>query len=204
MDVTSEEDGLPARAAEAGAFRAFLAIDLPASVRKEIGAVIARLKRSGADVKWAKAENLHLTLKFLGTTPVAAAGTLEAALRGALRDCAPFGLRLEGLGAFPAKDKPRVVWAGLAEGAEALGALAKRVEETAVEAGFRPETRPYVPHLTLGRVRSLKNTRALAWELESPFASRETFTADRVFLYRSVLQPEGAVYERVFEIPFGG
>ena len=100
--------------------RAFLAVELPEPLRREVAAFQSELRSSGADVKWVEAENLHLTLKFLGKIETAQAASLKERLSAGLKGVSPFTVRLEGIGAFPKTTFPRVLWVGVGEGKERL------------------------------------------------------------------------------------
>jgi len=145
-------------------------------------------------VSWVAVPNLHLTLKFLGGVEP---DRLEA-VAAALADVAParpaFELVMRGLGAFPSPTRPRVVWAGVRDGAEVVQ-LASAVEEALAGLGFPPEGRPFSSHVTLGRVREPQRDPALTAGLAEG-AGREfgAFRVDQVALMRSDLSPRGARY----------
>lgn len=147
-------------------------------------------------VKWVPAHQFHFTLKFLGEIEEsAAAGALEAVQRAAA-GAAPLRASLCGLGCFPGPARPSVLWAGLAEGAEQLGALAARVERELALAGFPPERRPFKPHLTLGRVREGAFIPRSAQEALARGERQEfgRFGVERVVLMKSDLTPRGPIY----------
>ena len=90
--------------------RAFLAIDLPASLRSVLSSAQEELKQSGADVKWVKPENIHLTLKFLGNVPLDKIETIGDVLKQTAEQFPQFSFKLCELGAFPRIQSPRVIW----------------------------------------------------------------------------------------------
>jgi 2'-5' RNA ligase len=169
--------------------RCFVAIEPPEEVRAALVRAQDALRSADADVKWVERENLHLTLKFVGE--LADPAPLEAALR-TLRH-PPLRLRFEGLGLFP-----RVVWAGCSGGAESLAEAVERAS------GLPREDRPFTAHLTLGRVKSRRNERALRKAVEA-FRATSFGAADvaKVALIRSTLTPRGPVYETLREFPLG-
>lgn len=155
-------------------------------------------------MSWVAPANLHVTLKFLGEVdPSRLAGVAEA-LRAVAAASRAFDLGLAGVGAFPSPSRPRVLWAGVAEGADVLADLARRIDEALGALAFERETRPFTGHVTLGRVRVPRSAPALAAMLAAD--------AGRVFglvrvgeiaLMRSDLSPQGSRYTVVETWPLG-
>ncbi|MBI2218086.1 MAG: RNA 2',3'-cyclic phosphodiesterase [Candidatus Rokubacteria bacterium] len=165
------------------------------AVRGALGRRIDTLGRVAGGVGWIAAENLHLTLKFLGRVDEARLGEIRAALDRAVAGAAPFELRIEGLGAFPTTTRPRVIWAGVADGGRALGELAARVDAELAGVGFEREARAYSAHVTLGRAREPRRHPGLTAAIEKGAGERfGTVRVDRVSLMRSDLSPRGARY----------
>jgi len=147
------------------------------------------------DVAWVKPGNLHLTVKFLGDVAQDRIGAVVTALDAAALGLPVFDAALRGLGAFPSITRPRVIWAGMTEGAGAMVELAGRVEEALAAVGFARDARPFSPHVTLGRVRRPGPNGALASALRA--ADAHEFGGIRVAgvrLIRSELSPGGARY----------
>ncbi len=186
--------------------RLFVALPLPEALREEAVPVLERLRaRCEADrwrVRWSRPENLHLTLRFLGEVPLAAAGPLCEELRAVGRRHSAFRLSLEGLGTFGGSRGPRVLWLGVGAGSDEVHGLAADVEATVRSAGFPPERRPFAAHLTLGRVRSAP---AEPGRTLRPLRDVRTSAArvERLVLYRSHLRREGPRYEPLCEAPLG-
>ena len=147
----------------------------------------------GRALKAVDPDNLHVTLKFLGNTDVNLVPDVCSLLEQAARAHGPCVLTVSGLGVFPHAQRPNVVWAGL-EGAQTLVALAADLETGLERHGFARENRPFVPHLTLARVKA-KPPESLR-DLLSRHAKTQfgTATIDRVELIRSELGPEGSRY----------
>ncbi|GAB6164671.1 RNA 2',3'-cyclic phosphodiesterase [Thermostilla marina] len=177
--------------------RTFVAVDLDPAIVDGAGRAIARLRTSGADVKWVRPENMHLTLKFLGDVDARDVYDVCRAVQQAVAELPPFTVQVDGLGAFPTLDRPRVVWMGITEGGPQLIELADRVEQALVPLGFRREARKFRPHITLGRVRGGGGAiRFLADMLRKNERYEVGMTAvDEVVVYSSDLQPEGPVYK---------
>jgi 2'-5' RNA ligase len=180
--------------------RAFLAAEIGEGARRAAAAAAARLAREvrGREVRWAQPATYHLTLRFLGEIEPDRAAPLVARVREALAGVAPFELRLGAVTAFPGPRRPRVIVATV-EPEAPLVALARGVEAAVVRAGFPPEERPFRPHLTLGRVRDRAHPALVAGPL-----SAEPFRVAEVVLYRSDLQPEGALHTPLERMALGG
>lgn len=166
--------------------RAFVAIEVPAAP--------GGTARSAPD---------HLTLLFLGEVPPERTGPIVAALAPVGAGTAPFDLTLDGVGAFPSAERPRVVWLGATEGAEPLARLARDVR-TALAGEGEPDRRdPFVPHLTLFRVRSAADRRR-AMELlnggSPPPAARRVRVVE-FLLKESELSARGATHRTLATIP---
>lgn len=133
--------------------RTFIAVDLAAGVKDRLIALQEQLGRSGSGVKWTRPENLHLTLLFLGEVDQLEVVSICRAVQQRARKHAPFAVDVAGLGAFPNARRPKILWAGIADGAAELRALHADLEEGLLELGcYRREDREYTPHLTLGRL----------------------------------------------------
>ena len=143
--------------------RTFIAVDLGKTLRDRLISLQENMARSGAEVKWVEVENLHITLLFLGEVDDR---ELPALCRAVSVECGRherFSLGVERVGCFPNPRRPRVVWAGVGEGAPELIALHDALEPPLQELGcYRREERQYTPHITLGRVKSDGPAEALA------------------------------------------
>ncbi len=136
-------------------------------------------------------ENWHVTLRFLGWSDEVARERITAGLDQA-RLGEGFWVTLRGLGAFPRPRRATVLWVGVTHGAERLGELAATVEEAAQRAGYDPEDRPFVPHVTLSRIRPHQDVSAL---VEGARVGPIRFHVGEVVLYESKLGRGGARYE---------
>ncbi|HJY80927.1 MAG TPA: RNA 2',3'-cyclic phosphodiesterase [Candidatus Binatia bacterium] len=180
--------------------RAFIAVNLAAPVIEEIAKVRFALQEAKGDVRWTRSEGLHLTLKFLGDIARNQVEPILAAIREALHGQQPLYLVAQGLGAFPNLRRPRVLWVGLS--GEGLPEMRRAIETALMPLDFPPEEREFTPHLTLGRVRSLRGwERLLAVVKAYEQVCFGESTVDQVILYQSELRPEGAVYSPLGAIP---
>lgn len=177
-------------------------MDIGDAVRLTLARIQDELRRTHPGIKWVAPENIHLTLAFLGDIFPEQTGPLAGELDGATRNIRPFTCTAEGLGTFGPPQSPRVVWAGINQGADALIELQKVVAETVCKFGLKPEDRLFHPHLTLARVKFARTSRHLRERLASmPAPSPVAFQVSAVQLMRSQLLPAGPTYTVVHQSP---
>jgi 2'-5' RNA ligase len=184
--------------------RAFIGLALPEAIRARLQRLQSELGASGVDVKWVEPANLHVTVKFLDEISEAQRQAIETMIGQVASREAPFELGLDGVGAFPSVNAPRVVWVGLAQGRESLVRIAQALEQEGQRIPLRREERAFAAHLTLGRVRSSKRLGSLAERLRS--AAPPTPASWRVAsltLYQSVLGSGGPRYTVLADVPLG-
>jgi 2'-5' RNA ligase len=182
--------------------RLFIALPTPEPVKAQIVEIQSRLKQSGGDVRWEPVGKLHATLKFLGATdagglPRKALGVLPeivSYLEGVARAQSPLKVRYMGVGCFPNRRSPRVIWVGMEDAGGNLAALHEAVETALVPLGFKPEERKFHPHVTLGRVKKEGNTRGLLRVMESITFESQPVVIHNLMLMKSDLKPDGSVY----------
>jgi 2'-5' RNA ligase len=179
-------------------FRAFIAVDLPESVKSFLSAAQEALKVYGFRVKWVRPQNIHLTLKFLGDTATGDIAKITEAMTLAAATCPIVSLAAKGIGVFPDVRRARVIWAGLKGQLEILADLQQTLDASLVDLGFPRETRPFKSHLTLGRAKGkiVPARMKAAIDKLKEFES-ESFEINRVVLFESELRPSGAVYTQV-------
>lgn len=193
---------------EPGMLRLFFAVPVPAEARAQVGELIERVQASVGDgrarIRWVRVDGLHLTLRFLGPTPEERQPPLEAAADALARADTPFGVTLAGGGAFPSLARPRSLWVGVSRGADRLATLADGLTAAAGECGLVLDTRPFAPHLTIGRTDGVRLGPSAAQALEQAAAALEIqFMVDRVVLFRSLLGGGPARYEPLHEARLG-
>jgi 2'-5' RNA ligase len=180
--------------------RAFIAVNLAAPVIEEIAKVRLVLQDAKGDIRWTRLEGLHLTLKFLGDIERNQVEPILAALRATMRNRLPPHIVAQGLGAFPNLRRPRVLWVGLC--GEGLQEMSEAIETALIPLDFPPEEREFTPHLTLGRVRSLRGWEHVLARVKEYEPTRfGESTVDQVTLYQSELRPDGAVYTSLGSAP---
>jgi RNA 2',3'-cyclic 3'-phosphodiesterase len=176
--------------------RAFVAVELDAPLRKAIGDLQDGLRPRLGGIRLVRPEGIHLTLRFLGETSPTQVETLRPRLAAAADLCPPAEASVAGLGTFPERGSPRVLWLGL-DVPQTILDLQHACERAARAAGFEKEARPFRAHLTLGRWRE----RAARPEL--PPADLGAARLDTLVLFRSDLSPGGAVYTPLARFPLG-
>jgi 2'-5' RNA ligase len=191
-----------------GTIRLFYAVPVPAEARERVGELIERVQGSVGDgtarIRWVRVDGLHLTLRFLGSTPAERRPALEAAADSVASGDAPFEVGLSGGGAFPSLARPRSLWVGVADGGDRLAALADALTREAMADGQHLETRPFAAHLTIGRTDGVRLGPAAARALAQAASALDVrFVADRVILFRSHLGRGPAQYEALHEARLG-
>lgn len=181
--------------------RLFVAIEIPGEIRNALALFLQELRGFAPLAKWVRAENLHVTLKFLGETLPAKVTAINNALRS-IRSERPVILEFRGLGFFPNEKQPRVFWVGM-EASQNLKVLAEHIDQRLHQLGFPLEDRPFSPHLTLARF----NPPGLPPKLGTvvPEHSSRSFgslTAREFRLIESKLKPTGAEYTTLQSFPF--
>jgi 2'-5' RNA ligase len=176
--------------------RSFVAVPLPGTVQARIFAAAQEMARHMPQlgIKWSrKVENLHITVKFLGSVAEGQLPEIGAALAGALGGLPRFAIELRGIGAFPSLRKASVVWAGVEDATRGLTAVAEAVEEVGERFGVAREQRAFTGHVTVGRSKGRGVDARAALEA---YAGREFggTTVGEVHIYESRLGGEGSTY----------
>ncbi len=165
--------------------RLFVALDFPAGIQERLTALCCGLP--GA--RWVAPEHMHLTVRFIGEVDSSVFRTVREEL-AAVR-CSPFSFHLEGVGFFPPRGKPRVVWVGISR-CEELFQLRNRVESVLVRSGLEPEGRKYSPHVTLARLNNTPGSRVASFLEHNSYFRTDELAIDSFQLYSSVLNSKGA------------
>lgn len=191
-----------------GSVRIFVAVGISAEAREQLIDAVKRIRQEiPQGVQWANPDGMHLTLKFLGNIPSASVGPLLDCLGPVAEGHSHFPLRLAGLGMFPGRRKPRVLWAGVDGDLDALSGLQQASEEAINALGYPPEQRPFRPHITLGRPRRSVSDAQLSRigsvvSVTTPPA-QAGWQVGAVDVMQSELHPSGARYTVLGSAPLG-
>jgi 2'-5' RNA ligase len=172
--------------------RTFIAIDIPAKVKKAVSETIADIKKANlVEGNFVKSEQLHLTLKFLGEVQEKDVEKVSLILEEISKTTKKFTVELKGLGHFNEK----ILWIGSPENNEIVN-LANGIDEKLSKLGFAKEIRPFAIHLTLCRIKNLKNSKRFA-EFIAKYKDKSfgKFAVSEIKLMKSTLSEEGPIYE---------
>jgi len=167
--------------------RLFVAISLPDSVKQRLGGIIKPIR----GVRWQDASNMHLTLRFIGDLEQEPMSRLRELLAGISRPS--FTMTIHGLGSFPKRGYPRVIWAGV-ERKQVLMDLQNDVEMACRETGLEPEQRSFIPHITLGRVNDASRDEVITYIKSLEDFEVNNIPVDAFTLNSSELRSGGAVH----------
>jgi 2'-5' RNA ligase len=187
--------------------RTFVGVDFPETLKRHLAGLQQRLALPGSTngLLWTPRRNFHLTLFYLGTTPVPLLGPLAAALAEAARACTAFPLVFGGLNCFPASGVPRVLFLETQDPTSGLQRLHGRICEALAQFDFHPDHDVFRPHVTLcraGRRASPPRLRALREQAaRAPDDRPEPLTVDEAVFFRSVPERDAAVYQSLQRLP---
>ncbi|MDD5038555.1 MAG: RNA 2',3'-cyclic phosphodiesterase [Dehalococcoidales bacterium] len=184
--------------------RSFIAIELPDGLKRELARLESKLK-SGEQplVKWVAPEGIHLTLKFLGSIAAGRIEEITRAIEAAAEGIPPFRLEVKGLGVFPNLRRVQVAWVRVSGEVDKLNQLQQRLEPNLARLGFEPESRPFVSHLTIARLRdqaSADERQRFGQLITSTSFEASPFGVDAVSLMKSQLTKTGAIYSRIASV----
>jgi len=177
--------------------RTFIAVEVKnQDVLRRLIEARDRIASTGADVKPVEDENIHLTLRFIGKIPRSTVDEVCRVVEGLSHHS--FNMHVKGIGGFPNLTRPRVIWAGVEEGATELAEIYRSLEVGLRRIGLKPEREEFVPHITLVRVKGYRGIDKLVKEA---LALRDTdfgYTpVDEVVVKKSVLTPRGPIYSNI-------
>lgn len=185
--------------------RAFIAIDLPEELQQQLDLVSTHLMDEMKDlpVRWVPANNIHLTLKFLGDVSTSSLDVLTKLLEAETSEHRTFEISVGGLGAFPNERRPRVIWIGVEAPPELL-AVQRDIEVETGRLGYSSDQRPFTPHLTLGRVPRNANPQDVRGIskvlLKESVGFLGASRVHEIHLFKSELKPSGAVYTKLHTV----
>jgi len=156
---------------------------------------------SGEAIKWVEPDNLHLTLKFLGDTTAEQVDEVKEILLQTVSQFSAFRFQLKGLGYFKSNGQPRVLFTDI-ENFEPLKQLVNALQVPLKEIGFEKEKRAFKPHLTLARIKFLKNKKQFYSLIENVSSvDFQWVKVDEIIYYQSILKPSGPQYIPLQKVP---
>jgi len=183
--------------------RLFLAIDLPEELKEKVIGLQKSMPFEGSKIVLVKRDALHITLKFLGEQVEDSVREIINITKSIADKTPRFEITLAGTGAFPSEDYIRVIYLSLKSEKDILVALSKMLKDSLDS--FRKDTKETTPHLTIARVRQVKDKEPLKQYIqEHSKEERASFIVDSLKLYKSTLTPEGPLYELVEEFKLKG
>ncbi|GIP38727.1 RNA 2',3'-cyclic phosphodiesterase [Paenibacillus sp. J31TS4] len=191
-------------AAEGPSARLFIAVPLPDTLKEILARRCERLRETVPFAKWVYRDDYHITVQYLGATPLQRVDAIRAKLAEAAAAQGPFGLKLSSLGAFGKSSSPQILWTGVQGELAPLEALYRRVVEAMIPFGYVPEERPYKPHITLARkYRGTEPFDARRAEASLPPLEESEWQAAELILYESRGGRE-PMYQPLARMPIGG
>jgi RNA 2',3'-cyclic 3'-phosphodiesterase len=186
--------------------RSFLAFELPPEIRQTLSVVSGDAQALPLDVRWVRVSNIHLTVVFLGNVRENQIGFIGEVAGSICHEYGPFRIQVNGTGLFGSRRNPRVIWVGLGGDMGRMSSFRDDLQKNLAPVGIKEETRPFRPHLTLGRFR--KGAKADTdlddlWLKYHDLKGPECLLRELV-LFKSDLRPGGPVYTRLGQWPLSG
>ncbi len=180
--------------------RAFLSIDIEdQAILSKIQVIQEKLDLTAAKMKVVKPKDIHFTLRFFGDTPQHRLDQIKTCLERI--EIMPFEIEIAGVGSFPNKRKPRIIWIGVTKNASEVLKLKNGIDSSLVEIGYQLEKREYTPHATIARVRFVKDSKRIADNLEYLVnEAAGTMPVTKFKMMKSTLTSSGPIYETLWEI----
>lgn len=185
--------------------RCFIAIELNPQTKEYIQQIQSELKKFEADVKWVEPHNAHLTIKFLGDVDLKEIGKIQEAIQEIAQGTISIQTQLTQLGVFPKPSYPRIIWLGLEDKEKRIEELADKIEKAVRKFGIKKEARPFTAHITLGRIKSFKNLKALMQSMGNyPSIEPRPQTIQEIILFKSTLTSARPIYETLAKFHMRG
>jgi 2'-5' RNA ligase len=181
--------------------RTFIAIEVPAEIRKAVHELRQAIPPESAKIGWVKERSIHLTLVFLGELRDEDIESTKAVLAGVTKQHHHFSMALTGSGTFPNERRPRVLWVGVSP--EAQEPITKLFYDLVDRLDFLKleEKKRYTPHITFARIKSVYNLESLQQGIRALSLNTESFPVKEITLFKSELKPDGAEYTPLAKYP---
>lgn len=186
--------------------RSFLAFEMPEKIKEIVSRTLKEMKKRPLDIRWIRAENIHITLVFMGNISQDDLIPIGEAASKTCRRYGPFHVTLTGSGIFGSLHNPRVLWIGLDGDLARISYFRNSLQKNLKPFGIKEEKRRFKPHLTLGRFRKGSGSRVNMDKFLSDYQNitSPTCTVKELVLFKSELRPGGAVYSKLHAWPLMG
>ncbi len=182
--------------------RTFIALEISNVIRNQITDIQKNLLNKGAEIRWIRNDNIHLTLRFLGEIENKSHDKIFEAMNNVAEDARSLKLSLTGLGMFPDENHPTVIWVGIGGEVEELRQMAEKCDYYLTAKGFEIKSRHFRPHITIGRIKKITNKNLFISELNDVEINQTVFKVDRLNVVKSDLKPTGAIYTNLHTVHF--
>lgn len=175
--------------------RTFLAVETDEAVRRRLARAGEEIDDPAAKIRWVSAENLHVTLKFLGEVAEGDVAQVCGVSEGAAAEIEAFDFRVAGVRCIPPSGRLQMIWAAAVDATGRMAALQSLLESRLARLGFREERRAFRPHITMARIKQCRSPGAIR-EAASAFAETDfgTVHCDELVVFSSKLSPGGPIY----------
>ena len=178
--------------------RVFVAIDLPEELKNKIGQIQQELKACDLDCKWVKPQNIHLTLKFLGEAEKEEIDEMKQTLKSAAKEFRAFKVSFKEFGFFPQEREPRVLFVSTDNEENLKNIVSALSPQENLPVGRQGK---FKSHITLARLKSNKNVDCLKRRIKS-IVFTESFEVKDITLFKSKLNAQGPIYEKILTSSF--
>ena len=182
--------------------RSFIAVNLNPDIKEYLSSLQANLNVSETKIKWVEKNNLHLTMEFLGYISLEQTILIKSKLKEIASQYRPFIIRLSSnIGIFPTYQMPRIIWVGIKEGVNQLNELYNSIENNLSNKGFPRENKEFSGHITIGRVKFIRDTTNFIKILKSIEVNNFSQEVGSIDLMESKLTPNGPIYNITAKLP---
>ncbi len=183
--------------------RAFIALELDTRIQAELKRIQNKLKHLTGEIFWASPDNFHLSVRFLGNISQGDIKTIEKINQKIAKRVKAFPLALSVLGVFPYISDPQVLWAGINSGYSQVTQINTLLSKDLSTLNIKSGDRHFHPHITLARIKSLKNKSELSKLIDTIKPSAGSEDISNLILYKSELSKQGAIYTKLSEVELG-
>ncbi len=182
--------------------RSFIAVNLNPEIKEYLSSLQANLNVPETKIKWVEKNNLHITMKFLGYITLEQTELIKLVLKRISSRHIPFIIKLSSnIGIFPTYQMPRIIWVGIKEGVNQLNELYNSIENNLSNKGLPRENKEFSSHITIGRVKFIRDTTNFIKILKSIEVNNFTQEVGSIDLMESKLTPNGPIYDIIAKLP---